>query len=286
VVNVRAVLTQSAHRLPAIAIALACAGCGDGGGGDLDKVPPRDPSAVGDGMRLSELNDPANPRPPENAEVYVSGISVVAVDTHDETANGSGAGNVYAQDLAMGAAPKPYSGITLFGSSFTPPSLRVGPGDVIDARGAYTEFPGPPSFLFPEGETLPELVGASVTLRFEYLVPEPITISLDDLASYDTGRQWIGMLVRVENVASSAGIYCGSAPGACQQPGRQSIRLDVAGVNDPTKLPTITNALFDLANSGAPVAAGTKYASIVGVVQYFFNFSIAARSAEDIVGAP
>jgi hypothetical protein len=282
VVNVRTVLSK-ASALALAALAALAASCGDGGGGDRDKVPPREPSPVGDGSRLSELNDPKNPRPAESSEVYVSGISVVAVDTYDETGNGSSVGNIYAQDLALQGAPPPYAGITLFGSSFSPPTLRVAPGDVIDARGKYEEFPGPPSFLFDEGETLPELVGATITLRFESTVPEPLTIKLEDLASYEKGRQWIGMLVRVENVAAAEGLHCGTAPDACTKPGRQSVRLGVAGVMDPKKLPTLTNALFDLANSGLTLDAGTQFESIVGVVQYFFNFSIAARTAEDIV---
>jgi hypothetical protein len=286
VVDVRAVLSKSAPISTAIALATLCASCSDGGGGDLDLVPPREPSAIGHGVRLSELNDPENPRPPDKAMVFVSGISVVAVDAYDETANGSSAGNIYAQDLEIEGTPIPYGGITLFGSSFNPPSLRVGPGDVIDARGAYTEFPGPPSFPFPAGETLPELVGASISLRFEYLAPEPVTIKLEDLANYETGRQWLGMLVRVENAVAAGDIYCGSAANACDLPGRQSVRLHVDGVSNPQKLPTLTNALFDLAKSGKQLTAGTTYTSIVGVVQYFVNFQIAARSAEDILEAP
>jgi hypothetical protein len=214
---------------------------------------------------------------------------VVAVDSHDETQNGSGAGNIYVQDLATGGATPPYAGITLFGSSFNPSSLRVAAGDVIDVRGSYVEFPGPPAFPFDPGETLPEIVGGSVSLRFEHVPPEPVLIQLSDLASYETGRQWIGMLVRVENVVAKQAVYCGMAPpdggDPCELPRRQSLSLDVPGVADLRDLPTVTNALFDLARSGHPLAAGTTYASIVGVAQFFFNFSIAPRSAEDIVVA-
>lgn len=263
---------------------LFLAACGSNEDGDLAKVPGSPPGVLGNGSRLSDLNDPAKPRPAPGAEVFVSGVAVVAVDTYDETQNGSGAGNIYVQDVATAGAPPPYGGITLFDASFNPPSLRVAPGDVVDVRGAYEEFPGPPGSLFEPGETLPEIVGGSITLRFEYAVPEPIVVPIEDFASYETGRKWIGMLVKVENVVAAGDLYCGPAPSsgsACDVPGRRhSIELTVPGVADG--LPTVTNALSDIKQSGVALTAGTEYASIVGIAQYFFNFSIAPRSAADI----
>lgn len=256
-----------------VATAALAVACSDGEPGDLAKVPEQPPNVVGTGSRLSDLNDPEKPRPPQNGDVLVTGVSVVSVDTFDETNDGASAGNIYVQDLATAGPPPAYGGITLFDASFNPPALRVGPGDVVDVRGAYQEFAGPPPpNNFADGETLPEIVGGSISLRFEYLPPEPFEISLEDLSSYATGRKWIGMLVRVTNItASEDGFKSGS--------GRYSIRLQVAGGTNPT----LTNALFDLEKAGVPLTAGAKYASVVGVVQYFFNFSIAPRSAADVV---
>jgi hypothetical protein len=47
---------------------------------------------------------------------------------------------------------------------------------------------------------------------------------------------------------------------------------------------TITNELFDMKKSDYQV--GQKFASITGVVTYFFNFHIAPRSRDDLVMAP
>jgi hypothetical protein len=265
------------HRVSAIAPALVllATACSDGAPGDLDKVPKQSPDILGDGNRLSELNDLGAQHPPDGTVVHVTGVSVLAVDDFDETSDGSSAGNLYVQDLPVNGTPPPYGGITLFDPSFSPPTLRVGPGDVVDVRGQYDEFEGPNSSPFTAGQTLPEIVGGAVSLRFESPPPEPFTIQLSDLASYDTGRRWIGMLVRVENVTAQEAGYKSSS-------GRYSVRLAVSGVTDGKQLPTITNALFDLENSGVPVAQNTSYTSIVGIVQYFYNFSISPRSAADI----
>ncbi len=265
---------------------LALGACSSGGGGD--QTPQREPAVTGSGESLASLNDPANPRPADTAIQIITGVSVVAVDDFDETHDGKSAGAIYVEDLGhaddAGAVEScatqgvacAYSGIELFGASFNPPALRVAPGDVVDARGQYQEFPGPSTFLFPAGETLPELVGATVSLRFEYAPLAPVKIDLADLKAYDTGRKWLGMLVRIDDVRLFDAPTAGST-------GRYSVHLDVgAGVAAP-QLPTVTNALFALDQSGVTLAAGTHFTSITGVVQYFQNFSIAPRSAADLV---
>ncbi|MBX3128666.1 MAG: hypothetical protein KF718_18230 [Polyangiaceae bacterium] len=264
------------HRfLAPVLTALALAACGDGKPGDLARIPPPTSEVRGDGARLSDLNDPAKPRPPQSSEVYVTGVTVLEVDRYDETSNGSSSGNIYAQDLPVAGEHLPYSGITLFNVSFSPPTLRVAPGDVVDIRGAYEEFPGPASSPFEDGKTLPEIVGGTISLRFEGQSPPPRTIALEDLANYQTGRQWIGMLVRLENVVAQS-------PGFKATSGRFSVRLDVPGMTG-NALPAINNAFFDLEGSGLPFAQGTTYKEIIGVVQYFYSFTISPRSAADIV---
>jgi hypothetical protein len=253
-----------------LALTLALGGCGGGGG---DQTLPRSPDVRGSGARLAELNDPANPRPSPDDPVLVTGVVVTAIDEYDETADGSSAGNAFAQDLAAEAAA--YSGITLFDWNGTPPAFRPAPGDVVDVRGKYEEFTGPAEpNAFDEGETLPEISGASVALRFEHEPPEPRRVPLADLASYETGRRWIGVLARIENVR----LY---ADGSASSSGRFSAKLWVE--DTPLEdLPSVTNALFDLEQSGVELTAGTELGAVVGVVEYFYAFSIAPRSAADL----
>ena len=245
-------------------------GCGSGDPGDLKLVPEAKPKLLGDGYRLAQLNDLKSPdHPKDNSEVSVTGAAVLIVDNFDETHNGSSAGNVYAEDLPVNGVVTPYAGITLFNVAYNPPTLRVGPGDVVDMHGSYQEFAGPSSSPFNPGQTLPELVGSTVSLRFEYKAPDPVTIQLKDLDAYDTGRQWIGMLVKIENVTAGAPTPSSS--------GRFQLKLDATGT-----APGMSNALFDLEKSGVPLVANTKFKSITGIVQYFFNFTICPRSKADI----
>lgn len=273
-------VTRLATLLPLLWLLPACS---DGALGDLEKVPPEGHDILGDGQRLAAINDRSGAHPPDGTVVDVTAASLIAIDTFDETQDGSSFGNLYAQDLPVGGPTPPYGGITLFDASFNPPTLRVAPGDVVDIRGQYDEFEGPSSSPFTCAEpgnvetceSLPEIVGGTLSLRFEYKVPDPIVIPLADLASYESGRKWIGMLVRVEDVTAQSDGFKATS-------GRYSVRLDVAGVSDAKKLPTINNALLDLEATGAPMTQGTKYKSVTGVVQYFYNFAISPRSAADI----
>lgn len=241
--------------------------------GDLDRVPPATPNIQGDGLRLHEVN--AGPlSPPDGTEVNVTGASVLLIDEFDETADGSSAGNVYIQDLPENGVAPPNGGMTLFNVSYNPPTLRIAPGDVVDVRGTYDQFEGPSSSPFDDGQLLPEIVGGTVSLRFESTVAQPFEIPLSDLGKYETGRQWIGMLVTIKNVTIQSDGFKSTS-------GRYSARMDVSGVGE-ADLPTITNALFDAEASGIPFTAGTKLASVTGVVQYFYVFSIAPRSVGDI----
>jgi len=264
-----------------IGVGLLVAACGDGEPGDLALVPPQKTNILGDGQRISELNDPAT-NPPDGTNVIITGVQVVAIDQFDETGDGSSSGNVFVQDIPLDGPTPPYGGITLFDSSFSPPTLRIGPGDVVDVKGTYDEFEGPASFPFATAAVpgdLPEIVGGQVTLRFENKQAQPVKIPLSDLATYETGRQWIGVLATIENVKCVP-----EQTGTCGfgSSGRFDIKLDVPGVTNTKALPTIGNDFFDLEQSGVPLAGGATYKSVTGVVQYFFNFTITPRSIEDI----
>jgi hypothetical protein len=272
------------ERLCAVSLVIVGTACSgdpaDGGGtGDVASVPLADP--CGGGLRMSEVVGPATWLKPKDTmskscaypldrRVSLAGLRIVAIDSFDETGNGS-TGNYYAQDAC--ATPASYQGMTIYAPSFSPPDLRLFPGDVVDLLGNLMEFPGPTSGPFPYCRTLPE-VGGTLTFRFE-LGPNLTaqTIPLTDLKSYDTARQWLGMLVKVDNITiagkpyDSNGRYCGA--------------INVGGGIPQSDVPSVCNELFDLKNLGPPIDDGTKFKSVTGVVTYFYGFKISPRSADD-----
>lgn len=251
-----------------------------GGTGDPPSTPLADP--CGGGLRLTDIVGPATwIDPTDNGSdncvypvahpVSLAGLRIVAIDRYDETGDGA-TGNYYAQDAC--ATPGPYQGMTVYAPSFSPPDLRLFPGDVVDLLGNLQEFPGPTSGPFPYCRTLPE-IGGTLTFRFELganLAPQ--TIPLLDLKAYDTARPWLGMLVRVENVTIAGKPY--------ESKGRFSASMAVGGGIPQSDVPAISNELFDLKNLGPPIDDGTKLKSVTGIVTYFYGFKIAPRSADDI----
>jgi hypothetical protein len=270
-----------------LGLALALAACSGGEVSGGDSVPQQQPSVIGNGYTLAQLNDPASKfyDPPANKDLVITGVSVVAVDQFDETQDGKSIGNIYVEDLAQRESDGtlkncaditcPYSGMTLYGSAFSPPDLTVAAGDVVDIHGRYDAFAGPTSSPFDSGEILPEISGGTVSLRFEYTPAAPVTIDIHDLTSYATGRKWIGMLVKIDNAKL--------ADTASPSPGtRLSVPLNVGGGVKVKDVPSLSNSLFDLGSSGLPLNQGQVYKSIVGVVEWFYNFTLCPRSAADL----
>jgi hypothetical protein len=269
---------------------LCCAACSKGAVGDEPGAPDSD--AYGEGARIHEIVgaatwlDPDDPDslgcaevPPDRA-VDVSGTAVVAIDRFDETGGGQ-VGNIYVQDVL--AEPLPYSGITVFDPGFSPPSLRIVEGDVTDLLGSITEFLGPSVGRFGFCMTLPELTGA-MSLRFEGAAIEPVVVDAADLESYEAARQWLGMVVTVENVVLAEDPCedmprplpcCDHPSGRCQVP--------FGSGEEP---PTLTNELMDLRAAldaeRATLDTGSVIPRVTGIVTYFYGVHVAPRSAADI----
>ena len=153
----------------------------------------------------------------------------------------------------------------------------------MDVLGLLQEFPGPASGYFARCVTLPEM-GGSMSFRFEDGGAQPTAIDIRDLASYPTARQWLGMLVTVQNVMLTDDAKNSSG---CVERCRYSAPLDVGGGVEQRDVPTITNELFDLEQfaltlpGGLP--AGTTLSSVTGIVTYFYGMHLSPRSAADIV---
>ena len=257
----------------------ALAGCSGTGGTIGD--PPSKPAADqnGSGARLSDLIGPAPWVDPLNKDsidcaypadknIHVTGVAITAIDRFDETGTGA-VGTFFVQDLVD--SPPPYSGVDVFSPSFSPPDLRLQVGDQADILGTLQEFPGPTTFIFPRCKTLPE-IGGTMTFRSENKNPAPVTIALEDLKSYDTARQWLGMLVRVENVTIAA---------KASSKGRFTADIDAGGGGLATDIPQIANELYDIEKEGPMMAQGTTFKSVTGIVTFFSQFQLAPRSAAD-----
>jgi hypothetical protein len=267
------------------AASLLVAGCGSGGGGG---DPPSVPLAnkCGNGQHISSkiggfygpapwvqpanLNSINCPYPP-TVPVYSTCLTVTAVDRFDETGNGA-VGTVYVQD---DVSPIPvYAGTSLFDPGFTPPDLRVEPGDVLDVTGNYEEYIGPSSGFFSQCQTLPQVEGSAV-FRFDGTVPAPVVITADDLSTFDGARQYESMLVTVKNVSIAANGTTSS--------GRYSAAVQVTNGSSWS----ISNALFDVPGQ-IPLTADQTFESVTGIVTYFYSYSLAPRSLADfnVNGSP
>ena len=257
-------------------------GCGNGALGD----PPVKPlaSEFGPGSRLCNLILPAAWEDPKNMasvgcnaippthNVYATGLTVVAIDTFDETSNGKSSGNYYIEDT--NCSGKPFAGVTVFSPSFSPPDLRLAPGDVVDFSGSLQEFIGPSTGSFGSCYTLPEISG-TLTFRFDGGSPPPVPIKDTDLTTYATGRPYLGMLVKMTGspnvVINGATIPSG---------GRFAAALNVSAGTIPS-VPHITNELYDIQTAGPPLNDLMKFKSVTGIVTYFYGFHIAPRSPAD-----
>jgi hypothetical protein len=264
---------------------VGCSVTSDGSTGDPQSDPDAD--ALGDGARVHELVGPATwlnaadtdsvgCSSPADRQVRITGQIIVGIDRYDETGDGA-LGNIYVQDYTQ--EPVPYSGMTIFGASFTPPDLRIFAGDVVDTFGTLTEFLGPSSGRFGQCKTLPE-IGGAMTLRFDGGSIDPLTVVAagsaerwQPLTGYENARQWLGMLVRVEGVAI-AGAPTNSG-------GRYSAAIDMGGGISAGDVVKISNELYDIESEGPPLADGAQFAAVTGVLTYFYGFKIAPRSAAD-----
>lgn len=278
-------------RLPVIAFASLATACGNfSGGGDSPTEPVA--SVLGNGSRISDYFGEAtwfNPEDdesfacsiPDDFDVKITGVTVSAVDRFDEVTDGA-LGNLYVQDVAD--KPGEYQGMTVFAPSFTPPDLRVAPGDVLDFFGVYTEFPGPSNGPFANCRTLPEISGAG-TFRLEGLHPVPKVVTLSDILGYPKARRYLGMLITLQNVKISADPN--SSKPNLPTGGRYTALIDRTGVDttgvDVGDFPQISNELYDILNEGPPIAKGSEFKSVTGVLTYFYGFKIAPRSPADFV---
>jgi len=249
-------------------VALAAAGCSSQSG---DPNAPYQPTPLGPGLRIAQVSDPqSKSHPTSGVTVNVTGAAVSWVDRFDETMDGKSIGTVYIQDVASTAQ---YSALSVFSPTYVPADLRVAPGDVLDFHGPYSEAANIGSAVFPMGQILPQLSKPTGTFRYEYDAPTPLVLTDPTvLNDYNKGRPYMWMLVTLQNVQLDAL----SNDGHGRITGHLTSDQTVNGV-------VISNENFGLQTTDYP--GGTKFASVTGIVTWFFNYHLAPRSAADIVVA-
>jgi hypothetical protein len=247
-----------------------------------DPPVPIEASVLGSGSRISKIAAPGPNHPLPDASVDVTGASLIIIDQYDETHDGKSIGSVYVQDVG---SHLPYSGITIYKPTYSPASLLIAPGDVIDFTGLYQDYGydiGSGGFL--PYQTTPEAYEPVVTFLFEYKVPTPVVIQASDIAnvtpqaSYVLGQRWLSMLVEIDDVTLPS-------PGTMDSEGRVSYFFEPTSEQCPTCQgstgPVIANQLYDL--SATDLKVGQHFSKVIGVCNFFFNFSISPRSPADLV---
>ena len=254
------------------------------------------PGASGKADKIKDVVDPASPKHKNDKDsASVSGAAVVHVDTFDETLNGKSTGTIYVQDVGSDAdpdKPEPFSGISLFAPTFVPGNLKVGPGDVLEMTGTYQENKNISTAVFamgPPQAVLAQIAQPTATFMYETRAIQPVNITLEDLQTFEKGRRWIGMLVRVKNLKLFGDLSRAEMTG-----GRFSMDLSdpPPGFKNACDAPfprpaAITNELMDLPRyiteqaKDPAFAKNPTFSEVVGVVTFFCNLHLSPRSAAD-----
>jgi hypothetical protein len=201
--------------------------------------------------------------PATTPRVDVQRAVVVAIDNYDETRDGKARGAVYVQDVSSN---RPYAGVSLYRPTLLPSSATPAPGDVFQlVNGQYQENRTIGTTVDFGEKYLPQIAYATGNFAFEYVPPPPALVSVADLSTWDSGKAYVGMLVKLENVSVPRWTNDGK--------GRVTGALGAG-----RDAPAISNELIDVE---AAAQGRTSFKSVTGVVTFFFNLKVAPRSAAD-----
>jgi hypothetical protein len=195
--------------------------------------------------------------PGDGQRVLIRDVIVSAVDEFDEDGSGR-TGNVWITEPVVGA----WSGVQLYVPVVIPARTNLAPGDIVLVRGTLDEF----VLLDDEGVPYPgfdgsvtELGDAAVQKTGETSAPQPIDVPVADLATAEAIEPYEGVLVRIRDVRVT-GSY-----------------LTIEGTE--LELGSDLYAIPDLVD-------GSAFASLTGIVTYFFNYSLLPRGPADVEREP
>jgi hypothetical protein len=238
----------------------ACSRSGDDDGGDNGGS---DGGDDGSGDTIQEVQNDAMP---VGTAVTLKGVVISAIDLY-----GSRKGGVYLQEPEGGE----YSGVFLYLSGTEAADLEV--GDLVDVSGVTKdEFVYQGTGGCPDQEesgTLTELepgegTTVSIAKSGDGTVPTPPVLNPWDLAASEAeAEKWEGVPITFENVRVQSNPYAGGSDDT----------LEEMRVTGPFSVESSLTAFGDA------VAVGDCYASITGVVDWFYDYSVLPRTAADLV---
>jgi hypothetical protein len=219
-----------------------------------------------DDMRIQDIQDDAMP---PGTRVTVRGVVVTAIDTY-----GDRTGDFWVQEPEGGA----FSGIKVHGAPL-PQVAALAVGDVVDITGGEKD-----EFALmsdTSGRAVTEIKPISggqltVTKVGSGAMPEPTVVDalaigvLDEAGRDAEWEKWEGVLIRVTNVTQLNAVRSFGS-----NPGPDSYEFRITG-----------DARVQSALVGLPQGATRNdcYASITGVGDYFFNWLLLPRTADDYGG--
>jgi hypothetical protein len=244
----------------AIVFAFGCRGGDDDGGGSDGG---RNDGNQG-GMTIQQIQTP--PGPGVGSPVELHGVVVTAVDRF-----GGRQGGFYVEEPGGG----PYSGVFVFTGN-TSAVAGLEPGDEVSITGAVVdEFA---LMTDTSGRKLTEVADPTggmmtITETGTAALPAPMVIDprtlVDDDTEQSEAEKWESVLIQLANVAVTGA----PRPVSMTDPTLKEMRI-----TGPFR---VGSSLVDLPDT---IAVDTCYASMTGVVDYFFDYRLLPRSAADLVG--
>jgi hypothetical protein len=264
----RLLLGASLLALPALSVACRDS---DGNDGTPDATPGSNPDGGPDNPDDTTIYEVQGDLA-EDLPVNVRGVVVVAIDNYGN--------EKYSFFVAEPTGAREYSGVQVYNTN---PVLiaDLAVGDLVDLEGVIKdEFvfgdaqsfgPSLTQLRAPQGGTFSVVKVGSGTVP-EPAVVDPVAIgALDTAAEKAAWEPYEGVLVRTTNAAVTAG-------------------YSQIGNSDPSfkefRIKFETRIDSGLSELPAELAVGDCYASVTGIVQYFFNFKIVPRQPSDIDTAP
>lgn len=251
----------------ALLLATACRSEGDDGGNGPDGGGGGGDGIVGGTVTIQDIQTP--PGLALGTIVDVEDVVVTAIDGY-----GTRTGSFWVQDPAGGE----YSGVMIFTTN-TSAVADLAVGDLVTIRGAETdEFALSGEGGDDSGRTLTELAdpeGGDMEIEKTGTAPlpapsvvDPTLLGGDDAASDAENEKWEGVLIQFANVAVV------SAPRGVSSTDPTLTEMRVTG---PYR---VGSSLVELPET---IVLDTCYATLTGVVDYFFDYRLLPRTAADLV---